>query len=95
MAAYIIVNVDVLNPDRYPEYVKAVPPTLAAYGGRFMVRGGRAERLEGTIEPKRVVVIEFENAERARAWWSSAEYAGPKALRQATAKTDMILVEGL
>lgn len=95
MSAYIIVNVDVLNPERYPEYVQSVPPTLAAYGGRFIVRGGNAERLEGTIEPRRVVVIEFENAERARAWWSSAEYAGPKALRQATAKTDMILVEGV
>lgn len=95
MSAYIIVNVEVLKPEQYPEYVKSVPPTLAAYGGRFIVRGGRAERLEGTIEPKRVVVIEFENAERARAWWASGEYAGPKALRQATARTDMILVEGV
>lgn len=95
MAAYVIVNVDILNPERYPEYVKAVPPTLAVYGGRFIVRGGTAERLEGTLEPKRVVVIEFETAERARAWWASEEYAAPKALRHATAKTDMILVEGI
>lgn len=95
MAAYIIVNVDIRDTARYPEYVQAVPPTLAAYGGRFIVRGGRAERLEGTIEPKRVVVIEFESAERARAWWASTEYAAPKALRQATADTDMILVEGV
>lgn len=95
MAAYVIVNVDVQDPARYPDYVKAVPATLAPFGGRFLVRGGRAERIEGEIEPRRVVVIEFDSAERARAWWHSAEYAGPKALRQATARTDMILVEGV
>jgi len=95
MAAYLIVNVDVKDPLRYQDYVKAVPATLAKFAGRFLVRGGRAERLEGTIEPKRVVVLEFENAEMARAWWESEEYAPAKALRQATAETDLILVEGV
>lgn len=95
MAAYIIVNVDVLDAGRYPEYTTQVPATLAAYGGRFIVRGGAAERLEGTIEPKRMVVIEFADVAAARAWWQSAEYAGPKALRQAIAKADIILVEGV
>jgi uncharacterized protein (DUF1330 family) len=95
MAAYVIVNVEVTDPVRYADYIKAVPPTLAAYGGRFMVRGGAAERLEGTYQPRRLVVIEFDSAERARAWWSSPEYAEPKALRQATAITDLILVEGV
>ena len=95
MAAYLIVNVDIIDPVRYQDYVRDVPSTLAKYGGRFIVRGGAAERLEGSYEPKRVVVLEFESAERARAWWSSPEYAGPKALRQATSKTDLILVEGV
>lgn len=95
MAAYIIVNVDVLDARRYPEYTTQVPATLAAYGGRFIVRGGAAERLEGTTEPKRMVVIEFADVAAARAWWQSAEYAGPKALRQAIAKADIILVEGV
>jgi uncharacterized protein (DUF1330 family) len=95
MAAYLIVNVDVRDPVRYQEYVKKVPATLAAYGGRFIVRGGQAERLEGDYQPKRLVVIEFDSAERARAWWSSEEYAAPKALRQSLAKTDLILVEGV
>jgi uncharacterized protein (DUF1330 family) len=95
MAAYLIVNVDVTDPVGYQDYVKAVPPTLAAYGGRYLVRGGRAESLEGSCVPKRVVVIEFESAERARAWWSSVEYAGAKAIRQATATTDLILVDGV
>lgn len=95
MPSYIIVNVEILEPVRYQDYLKAVPGTLAPYGGRFLVRGGKAERLEGTIEPKRIVVIEFDDAERARAWWRSVEYAGPKAIRQATARTDMLLVEGV
>ena len=51
MAAYIIVDVDIRDRDRYAEYVKAVPPTIAAFGGRFLVRGGRAENLEGGWQP--------------------------------------------
>jgi uncharacterized protein (DUF1330 family) len=95
MAAYLIVNVDVQDPVRYQDYVRAVPPTLTKFGGRFIVRGGKAERLEGTFEPQRVVVLEFANADAARAWWNSQEYAAAKALRQATAVTDLILVEGV
>lgn len=95
MAAYLIVNVDVQDPVRYQDYIKAVPPTLAAFGGRFLVRGGRAERLEGSFEPKRMVVIEFADADTARAWWNSDDYAAPKALRQATAVTDLVIVEGV
>lgn len=95
MRAYVIVNVEVLDAGRYPEYTTQVPATLAAYGGKFIVRGGKAERLEGTYEPKRIVVIEFPSAEQARAWWSSAEYAGPRALRQTLANSDLILVEGV
>jgi uncharacterized protein (DUF1330 family) len=95
MAAYVVVNVEVLDPVRYQDYVKAVPATLAAYGGRFLVRGGKAETLEGTYQPRRFVIIEFESVERARAWWSSAEYAAPKALRQSIARTDLLIVEGV
>jgi uncharacterized protein (DUF1330 family) len=95
MAAYLIVNVEVLDPVRYPEYIKAVPASLARYGGKFIVRGGKAEALEGTYQPKRVVVIEFETAERARQWWSSPEYAEAKALRQSIARTDLLIVEGV
>jgi uncharacterized protein (DUF1330 family) len=95
MAAYVIVNVDVREPERYKEYVAAVPATLAPFGGRFLVRGGRAERLEGSYEPRRMVVLEFATAAQARAWWSSDMYAAAKALRQATATTDLILVDGI
>ena len=95
MSAYIIVNVEVKDPERYVDYTKAVGPTLAAYGGRFVVRGGRAERLEGSWEPKRVVVIEFPDFARAKAWWESPEYREPKALRQRISTSDMIVVEGV
>ncbi|HEX9585381.1 MAG TPA: DUF1330 domain-containing protein [Gammaproteobacteria bacterium] len=72
-----------------------VPPTLAPYGRRFLVRGGAIENLEGGWNPARVVVLEFDSVERAKAWWGSPEYADAKALRQATADTEMIVVAGV
>jgi len=95
MAAYIIVNVEVHDPVRYEDYRRSVLPTLAPYGGRFLVRGGKVEVLEGSWSPKRLVLVEFPSAEKARQWWNSAEYAAPKALRQATSITDMVMVEGV
>ena len=95
MKAYVIVNVDVHDRDRYPEYVKLAPISIQEHGGRYIARGGRTEKLEGTAwEPKRVVLLEFPSYEQAKAWWSSQTYAEPKALRQACARTEMILVEG-
>ena len=95
MPAYIIVQVDVQDPVRYEDYKKLVPPSLVKFGGRFLVRGGRTETLEGTWAPKRFVVVEFPDVERAKAWWASEEYAAAKALRQATSSTQMIVAEGL
>ena len=95
MAAYIVVEVDVKDAGRYEDYKPMVAPTLAQYGGRFVVRGGAAETLEGDWSPGRVVILEFPSAEQARAWWGSDEYAPAKELRQATAHTRMILVEGV
>ena len=94
MPAYIVVEVEVEDPVRYEDYKKMVPPSLAAYGGRFLVRGGKVENLEGDWAPKRFVMVEFPSVEQAKAWWSSPEYAEAKALRQATAKTQLIVVEG-
>ena len=95
MAAYIVVEVEVLNKERYEDYKRMVPPSLAAYGGRFIVRGGAAETLEGTWSPKRLVILEFPSVARAKAWWGSSEYAEAKALRQVIARTQMIIVEGV
>ena len=94
MAGYIIVDVQITDPEAYERYKAAVPATLAAYGGKFLVRGGHAEVLEGNWEPNRIVVVEFESIEKAKAWWSSHEYAAPKQLRQSASVTQMIAVEG-
>jgi uncharacterized protein (DUF1330 family) len=94
MGAYIIVQINVNDPERYENYKKMVPPTLEPYGGRFLVRGGKVENLEGGWNPARMVVIEFDSVERAKAWWGSSEYAEAKALRQATADTEMIVAQG-
>jgi uncharacterized protein (DUF1330 family) len=95
MSAYIFVSVEVHDPVRYEEYRKTVMPTLEAYGGKFLVRGGKMEVLEGNWPQRRIVIVEFPSVEKARAWWHSPEYAAPKALRQATSHTEMILVEGV
>ena len=95
MPAYIVVEIEVLDQERYEHYKQMVPPTLAAYGGRFIVRGGAVEALEGDWSPKRLVILEFPSVAQAKAWWGSSEYAAAKALRQATARTQMIVVEGM
>lgn len=95
MPAYIIVEVKVKDPEKYEDYKKLTPATLERYGGKFVVRGGKAELIEGKEEPQRVVVVEFENSDKAKAWWSSPEYSKAKKLRHAAAESRMILVEGV
>jgi uncharacterized protein (DUF1330 family) len=95
MSAYIVVDLDVLDNEKFDVYRQQVPATIEKYGGRYIVRGGKVETLEGNWRPKRFVVLEFPSAERAKAWWESVEYAEPKALRQACAASNLILVEGV
>lgn len=95
MPGYIVVQVEVQDQATYSEYTKLVGPSLAQYGGRFVVRGGKTEILEGSWSPKRLVVLEFDSVEQAKKWWNSLEYAPAKAMRQRSAKTEMIVVEGV
>lgn len=95
MPAYIIVDVKVHDPGRYEDYKKLTPGSLAPFEGKFIVRGGKTETLEGDWQPGRIVVLAFPSMEKAKAWWSSDTYAPAKALRQATATTQMIVVEGV
>jgi uncharacterized protein (DUF1330 family) len=95
MAAYIIVDVKINNPDEYEEYKKLTPASVAAYQGSFIVRGGPTETLEGDWVPGRIVILEFPNAERARQWWNSTEYAAAKLIRQGASSTRMILADGV
>jgi uncharacterized protein (DUF1330 family) len=95
MPAYVIANVDVKDPARYEEYRKMVLPTIQAFGGRFLARGGKVDSLEGPWHPNRLVIVEFPSVERAKAWWSSPEYAPAKALRQQTSDGSLIVIEGV
>ena len=95
MAAYVIANIDVKDPVRYQDYIKMSPVSIAKFGGRFVARGGKTEVLEGAWVPKRLVLLEFPSAERAREWWASDEYAPAKALRQATSSGELVIVECL
>lgn len=95
MPAYMIVEVKVKDPVKYEDYKKLTPATIELYGGKFIVRGGKAELIEGEEKPKRIVLLEFESSEKAKAWWNSPEYSTAKKLRHAAADSRMILVEGV
>ena len=95
MPAYVIVEITITDAETYERYKAIAPPSIARYGGRYLVRGGRTEALEGAWTPSRFVMLEFPDVQTAKAWWSSPEYAPVKALRQSCADTDMLLVEGL
>lgn len=95
MSAYIIVDVKITDAQRYEDYKKLTPASLEPFEGKFIVRGGQTETLEGDWQPGRIVVLQFPSLQQAKAWWSSDGYAPAKALRQATAITRMIMVEGL
>jgi uncharacterized protein (DUF1330 family) len=95
MAAYVIASIRVTDPEGYEEYKKLSGLALEAFGGRFLVRGGDTSILEGDWAHGRVVVIEFPDSDRARAWWDSEEYDRARQIRHRTATADLILVEGV
>jgi uncharacterized protein (DUF1330 family) len=95
MPAFVIVEIEVRDPEAYENYKSLVPASIAAYGGRFIARGGATESLEGEWAPERVVVLEFPSLERARQWWASPEYSDAKAIRMRAARTRMIATEGV
>lgn len=95
MAAYVIVDVVVNDPEGFAPYSEMAPATVAAYDGKYLARGGALTSLEGGWDPLRISVLEFPTVERARAWWDSAEYAEAKTVRQRTTDTKMIIVEGI
>lgn len=94
MAAYILADVNVTDSELFKEYSKGVPASLAVYGGHYLVRGGEVEVEDGTWNPKRLVVIEFENKEQAKKWLNSPEYQPLMKIRKKAAQVNMILMEG-
>jgi len=96
MAAYILVDVVVSDPERYQRYTALTPAAVAAAGGEFIVRGGKHEVLEGAWQPSRLVVLRFPSYEQARAFYQSASYQAARAERVgATERFNMVLVEGV
>ena len=95
MAAYVIAEVNVTDPQLYADYGKLVAATVEKYGGRFAVRGGKVESKEGGWNPARLVMLEFPSMEQAREWYHSPEYAPALALRLKAANARLIFVEGV
>jgi uncharacterized protein (DUF1330 family) len=94
MSAYIIVEIEITDPAGYEDYKKQAAATVHKYDGKYIVRGGKTEVLEGDWIPKRIVVLEFPTMERAKQWLNCEEYREPRKMRHRTAKTNMILVDG-
>ena len=94
MAAYVIADVDVTDPDLFAEYRKLVLPIVEMYGGRYIVRGGESQVIEGDWTPHRTVVIQFDSVERAREWYDSPEYTPVKDMRFRSANTSVLIVDG-
>jgi uncharacterized protein (DUF1330 family) len=94
MPVYVVVDIAIHDPVTWERYKEMAPATIGRYGGRYAVRGGTLTTLEGAWRPQRLVILEFPDAAKARAWWDSPEYAPAKALRQASATTGMVLIDG-
>jgi uncharacterized protein (DUF1330 family) len=94
MTAYVIVDIEVTDPNGYKEYVKLAPEAVKLYGGKYLARGGPNETLEGEWQAKRLVILEFPSVEQAKKWLNSSEYAPARALRHKYARTNMVVVEG-
>ena len=95
MAGYVIAIIDVTNAEDYPEYARQVPATIAKYGGRYLVRGGKMELREGEWPGSRTVILEFPSLERAREWYDSPEYRPLRPIRQANSRGRIAFFEGL
>jgi len=95
MPAYLIARVNVTDAKKYEDYKKLSPAAIAAYGGKFLSRGGKVETVEGETETRRVVIVEFPDMEAARAFYDSPQYRKARAAREGAAEAQFIIVEGL
>jgi uncharacterized protein (DUF1330 family) len=93
--AYLVVQADVTNADRYAEYAKVSPDIVAKYGGRYLARGGRSITLEGPPARGRVVVLEFPSVDAAQEFYTSPEYTAARKLREGAATAQFVIVEAL
>lgn len=95
MAAYLVVDIDVTDPTQFEEYKKLAPAAIAKYGGRYVIRGGAYEVLEGDWKPQRLTIVEFDSMERAKAFYTSPEYGVAIKARAGAANFKALLVQGM
>jgi uncharacterized protein (DUF1330 family) len=95
MAVYVIASLTIKDAVRFEYYKRTLLPTMEKYGGQFIARGSPIHVLEGEWPRERLIIAEFPSMEQARQWWGSPEYAEPKALRQATADSELVIVQGV
>jgi uncharacterized protein (DUF1330 family) len=94
MAAYVVAQVTVTKPEAYAEYAKLAAPAIAKHGGKYLVRGGKTESLEGSWLPSRFVVVEFASVAAAKAFYNSVDYQAARQKRLGAADFHMFVVEG-
>jgi len=95
MAAYLVVDIDVTNAAQFEEYKKLAPAAIAKYGGRYLIRGGAYEALEGNWKPQRLTIVEFDSMEKAKAFYTSSEYQVAINARAGAANFKALLVQGI
>lgn len=94
MTAYVIVEIEVTDPEKYEDYKKLAFSSVTEHGGKYIVRGGSSDTFEGGWSPRRIVVLEFESMAKARAWYQSPDYQEAKQIRLEASSANMICVEG-
>ena len=95
MSAYIVVEVNIIKTERYEEYKPLATASIEKFGGKYIVRGGNSEIIEGDQPLHRIVILEFESMEQGLAWYHSEEYKEGRVLRNAITESRMYIVEGL
>jgi uncharacterized protein (DUF1330 family) len=95
MAGYIVADIEITDPNEYQKYAQHTAATLEPYGGKFLVRGGQPETVEGDWKTKRIVIIEFPSVEQAKTWYDSPEYSAIKGIRHGSTISNILLVHGV
>lgn len=95
MAVYAMADIEIVDPVMFEQYRRLVPATIAAYGGRYLARGGATEVIEGNWSPGRCIILEFPDMDTFRAWWSSPEYRPLREIREQSARTNLVVTQGV
>ncbi|MDD3088698.1 MAG: DUF1330 domain-containing protein [Candidatus Omnitrophica bacterium] len=96
MPVYLIVEAKkVIDKSKYTEYIQKVPETIARFGGKYLVRGGKVSVASGDWDPERLIIVEFGSMDKFRAWWDSSEYRLVAPLREASAIVNAVVAEGI